>query len=105
PAFWSEPRRLLAAAREEMGSADAAAASALEARSAELDRAAGADLARADEVLDAVPVPIPEEVPEAALVSRLPASFRRADAARQRVLLDLALAWPTAAMVPALLAI
>jgi len=105
PAFWSEPRRLLAAAREEVGTADAAVASALEARSAELDRAAGAALARADEALDALPVPIPEDVPEDALVSRLPASFRRADAARQRVLLDLALAWPTAAMVPALLAI
>ena len=105
PAFWSEPRRLLAAAREEVGTADAAVVSALEARSAELDRAAGAALARADEVLAALPAPIPEDVPEEALLSRLPASFRRADAVHQRVLLDVALAWPTAALVPALLAI
>jgi len=105
PASWAEPRLLAPAARAEVGGADAALAAALDRRSAELDREAGAALARADEALAALPAPLPPDVPEAALVSRLPASFRRADPARQRALLDLALSWPTAAMVPALLAI
>ena len=68
----------------------AALAAALERRSAELDREAGAALARADEVLAALPAPLPSDLPESALVSRVPARFRlTADVAARRALLDL----------------
>jgi len=106
PASWSDPRVLVAAAREEVGAADGPLLGALERRAAELERAAGAALVRADEALAALPAPLASEVPESALVSRVPSSFRStADPIARRARLDLVLAWPTAAMVPALLAI
>jgi len=106
PASWSDPRVLVAAAREEVGAADAPLLAALDQRAAELERAAGAALVRADEALAALPAPLASEVPESALVSRVPSRFRSADdPVARRACLDLVLAWPTAAMVPALLAI
>ena len=105
PASWSDPRRLVAAAREEVGAADAPLAAALERRAAELEGEAAAALARAAAAL-ATPAALAPDVPEAALVSKLPSSFRSAaDDGSRRALLDVALGWPAAAMVPALLAI
>ena len=105
PASWSDPRRLVAAAREEVGAADAPLAAALERRAAELEGEAAAALARAAAALATLAAHAPD-VPEAALVSKLPSSFRSAaDDGSRRALLDVALGWPTAAVVPALLAI
>ncbi|HYU41001.1 MAG TPA: hypothetical protein VEQ84_02530, partial [Vicinamibacteria bacterium] len=51
--------------------------------------------------LAALPAPLAPEVPESALVSRVPSSFRSAaDPVARRARLDLVLGWPNAAMVP-----
>src|SRR5260221_6137180 len=106
PASWSDPRVLVAAAREEVGAADATLLAALERRAAELEHDAGAALVRADEALAALPAPLASDVPESALAARIPSSFRSAaDPVARRARLDLVLGWPNAAMVPALLAI
>jgi hypothetical protein len=105
PPFWSEPRRLLAAAARSGHGRCGGRVRARGALRGAGPRGRAPPWPARTRCWPPCPAPIPEDVPEEALLSRLPASFRRADAAHQRVLLDVALAWPTAALVPALLAI